>query len=72
MGMNEEIKLLLEDLWNSGLSKQGKLKLEQNIKVLQKQLQAYKQKEDKLRGLIAEPCAVVLGHDILEIIKEDL
>ena len=39
---------------------------------LKQQLQAYKQKEDKLRGLIVEPCAVVLGHDILEIIKEDL
>ena len=35
---------------------------------LQQQLQAYKDKEDKLRELIVEPCANVLGHDILQIL----
>lgn len=37
---------------------------------MQQQLQAYKDKEDKLRELIAEPCANVLGHDILQILNE--
>ena len=35
---------------------------------LKQQLKAHKDKEDKLRELIVEPCANVLGHDILKIL----
>ena len=51
VGMSEELKLLFEDLHKNELSKVGKCNLELEIRNLIKQLQAYKQKEDKLREL---------------------
>ena len=63
VGMSEELKLLFEDLHKNELSKVGKCNLELEIRNLLAQLQAYKDKEDKLREYIDK-------HYLWEYIKE--
>ena len=69
MGMNEKTyKFLKEGLTLDNDFEVLSKETIQQIVSCHEQLQAYKDKEDKLRELIVEPCANVLGHDVLQIL----